>query len=60
MEATAEVDIGKSEGDTALDEGENECYFGHPEFEVTVPFKEELHLASDSDIPSSLLQPLFH
>ena len=60
MEAVAEADAGKSEGGSALDEREKEHYFGHPELEVTIPFKEELHLASDSAIPSPLLQPHFH
>ena len=34
-----------------------ERYSRHPEFEVTVPFKQELHQASDSAIPSPLLPP---
>lgn len=54
--ARAEVDMGSQEETLHL----GEYYFGHPKFEVTVPFKEEFHLASDSIIPSLLPQPHFH
>lgn len=39
---------------------ESELYLRHPEFEVTVPFKQELHQASDSAILSLLPLPHFH
>lgn len=39
---------------------ENEPFFGHPEFALTVPFMQKFHLTSDSAIPFPFSLPHFH